>query len=292
MAATFAQIRSATYSILNDTDTSNVYTQALVDQTINDQYVELCASRKWSFLRSKKLFAPPADTTLSTAITTASTTVVLASTTNLETSGAIWIDHDVIDYASYASTTLSGVTNIGMSHAAGVKVYPLVVLPTDYGRQPVLLRKISGASRFFQMNQVDEMLWDDITLNNDLKYNKYCIVNDESDTPLYLRIEGANTGDVMAFYYNKKPTTLSSDADTTVIPDPWALKILPKMSAVSAMYMLGDNLDNQAQDVERQMMKELMAMRKYYGQRDEGATDFISTTYTVRPRRGNPYTYR
>jgi len=279
MATALSTLRSDTYDILNELQTSNVYDTDFVDQIINEQHVEVCAKKKWQFLRDKKLFDAANDTTLTTAITTASTSVVLGSTTNMESSGAVWMDHDVIDYTAISTLTLTGVTGIGKSHAAGIKVYPLFAIPTDYERMPVLMKKNSGAERFFQLTYVDEMNWDNVDLSNDIIRNKFTVVNSETDGALYLRIETVAAGDDLVFYYLKKPTTLSSDTDESTIPDPYARKIIPKLAAAKLMILRNDDLEGLGTKIQQVANTELLRMEKYYGQREESWSKLIKPTY-------------
>tara|TARA_Y100000310_G_scaffold88896_1_gene85985 strand:- start:9715 stop:10596 length:882 start_codon:yes stop_codon:yes gene_type:complete len=279
MSTTLSTLRTETYSILNDLQTSNVYSTSFIDQTLNDQQAQVCALKKWSFLRSKKLFVAADDTTLTTTITTASTQIVVGSITNFETSGALWIDHDVIDYTDASTTTITGVTNIGVGHDSGVKVYPLVLIPTDYERMPVLLKKSSGSSRFGEVLYVDEMSWDDFRVGNGQIQNKFTVVNDESSDSLYIRMENVAVGDDMVFYYLKKPTVMTDDSDTATIPDPYALKILPKLAAYKAMILRNDNLEGLGTIIEKEAKEELLAMQKYYGSREESWSKLIQPTY-------------
>jgi len=284
MATTLSALRTETYAILNDLQTSNVYSSDFIDQTLNDQQVQVCALKKWPFLRDKKLFLAPDDTTLSSAITTASTTITVASVDNFEESGALWIDHDVIDYTDASSTTITGVTNIDIAHAAGDKVYPLIVVPSTYERMPVLLRKRTGSSKFVEIPYVDELDYDNPLTGTANMTNKFTIVNDEDSNSLYLRMESVDSGDTMAFYYLKKPTTMSDDADTATIPDPYALKILPKLAAYKAMILRNDNLEGLGTIIEKEAKEELLAMQKYYGSREEGWSKLLQTTYRSAPR--------
>lgn len=279
MATTLLQLRTETYEILNDLETSNVYSSDFIDQTLNDQQVEVCAIKKWQFLRNKKLFLAPDDTTTTTAIATSDTTIDLTAVTNMESAGGIWIDHDVIEYTGISTLQLTGVTNIDIAHDLGAKVYPLIAVPSDYERMPQLMMRKSGSEQFSDVLYVDEIQWSNTRTGGAQIDNKYTIVNGEDNSNLYIRMEKVSVGDYMVFYYLKKPTTMSDDADTATIPDPWALKVLPKLAAYKAMYLRNDNLEGLGSIIEAQAKQELLAMKKYYGSREEGPSRLVQPTY-------------
>lgn len=103
---------------------------------INQEFIN--SSRDgWSWMEDVTNFETVADTTLNGAITTASTDVILTSATDFASSGRIWIKTstgaiDFVDYTSKASNTLSGATDIDMSHASGEAVGKCHAIPSTY----------------------------------------------------------------------------------------------------------------------------------------------------------------
>lgn len=278
MATTLLQLRTETYGILNDLTTSNVFSSDFIDQTINDQQVELCDSKKWQFLRAKKIFLVPVDTTTTAAVATSDVTISLANVDNFESAGSVWIDHDVIDYTAISTLDLTGVTGIDIAHSSGDTVYPLIAVPTDYANTPQLKVRKSTGEHYDEVLFTDERLWDD-EIGGGNYAAKFTIIHSEDDGNLHIRMDGLSSGDRAVFYYMKSPTTMSDDADTATIPDPYALKILPKLAAYKAMKLRGDNLDGLGDMIQQEAMVETMAMHKHYGQRDEGIAPMVKNRY-------------
>lgn len=279
MATTLLQLRTETLDILNDLETSAIYSTDFINQTLNDQQVEVCDGQKYSFLRSKKLFLYAEDTTTTAAVDTADTTISLSNVDNFEASGAIWIDHDVIPYTAISTLDLTGVTGITIDHVSGDKVYPLIALPTNYGHTPELLWRAAGSSFYKTVPYVNEVQWDQDGVGA-YKSKKFTIVeSEETAGTKYLRLDGFTSGDTMVFYYVKSPTTMSDDADTATIPDPYALKILPKLAAYKAMYFRGDNVDGLGDVIRNEAERELLKMRKHFGRRDEGLSSMVQNKY-------------
>lgn len=289
MATTLATLRSDTYAILNDLQTSNVYASDFVDEILNEVQTELCAEWKWPFLKGKKLFLGAPKTTLAASITTSSTSITVDGVDGFETSGALWIDQDVIDYTNASTTTITGVTNIGISHTLGVDVYPLITLPTDYGGVPELLVKRTNASEFSQVEQVDEMMFD----YKEGSYLRYAVTMNETTGLLYLRIDEVAADDIFSFSYRKLPATMTDAVDSS-IPDAYARKILPKLAATKLQFLRNDNVEGLGQMLRVETNDEVFKMKKFYGEREQGISKLLKNAYNSSSSRYNtlPFSYR
>lgn len=273
--ATLSTLRDYTYNILNDTVNSSTYTQSLIDQLINDEQVEVCDSFKWSFLRKKYLFIGADDTSLSSDITTGSTTISVADTTDWPSSGAVLIEHDIINYTGKTSTSLTGVTNIGVAHYEGATVYPLWAVPTDYSRQMALYVEASGSSTPVMWQYLDEFTYD-----TSPEQFVYSILHDNSNNEyIYVNTKFVGQGDMVMFHYLKTPTTLDEDADVSTVPDPYAAKVLPKLVAGKAMMLFGDNVDGLGSSNIQLAQMELLKMQKHYGEKEQGYSKLIRPSY-------------
>ena len=272
--AILSTLRTETYDILNELVTSNVYSSTYIDQLINDEHVEVCAMRKWQFLRKKFLFEAPINTTLSTALTTASTEVVCAAVTNFDSAGAIYIDQDVIDYTAISTLTLTTASNIDLSHAAGAEIRPLKSVPSDYGKQPEMSVMRTNSSSIVRFEYVNEYEYEDSTISR-----KFTVLVDSGGDEFILT-NGLVSGDQVIFKYLKTPTTLSSDSDVSSIPDQWAIKVIPKLVAWKAMYTRNDDLEGLGSKIRMLAEMELQKMMKYYGDREHGASKIIKSAYS------------
>lgn len=279
MATALSTLRTDTYAILNELQTSDLYSTTYIDLLLNTKQTELCARSKWTFLRTKSLFYAPAYTSLDANITTASTVLSVDSTTNAETAGAVRVQHDVINYTGKTSTTYTGCTNIDLSHSSGAEVEPLITLPSDYFRMPELYVQRSTNGRFEPWIYVDELEY-----NWSPVYHKFTIINDKNGNR-YLLIAHVSTTDVIAFHYLKTPTAMSSDSSTATIPDPYAEKILPLMAASEAMIQRGDDMNGLGTTLLGQAERHIIQMLKYYGEREQNMRYVVESGYqSRRPR--------
>lgn len=278
MATTLAQLRSSVYNYLPDTATSNVYTTSLVDQLINDVQVEICDSWKWQFLQKMYSTGATADTALDGDITTADTTIDLDSTDGMPTSGAIRVDHDIIPYTGITGDTLTGVTGIMTDHTSGAVVAPLITMPTDYGDLMELLIQTEGDStprKYTYVNQFD--------FDQSRQCDVYTIVQDNDGTQ-YIQIRNTITTNIVIFHYLKTPTTMSADGDFATIPTPYALKVIPKIVAGKAMVGFGDDINGIGTTLLGMGERELFAMQKQYGEKEQGYKQNIKSNYGMRTR--------
>lgn len=275
---TLSQIVDETYNILNDTQDSNVYQESFIKQLINDEQVEVCMMKKWQFLRQKQPFIWASPTTLTTAVTTQSTSVVCGDTTNFQDSGAIWLNGDIVNYTAISSLTLTGVTYIDVAHSSGEVIDPLFAVPSDYWMSPMFYVQRSGANELHPVDYVDELNWNNErtgTANMNLKYT----IHNDNNGDLYLRAGAVASGDMAIFHYLKRPSNMTVDTDVCTIPDPWALKILPKLTAAKAMLLRNDDMEGLGTKILQIAEQELFKMAKYYGQREEGMSKMIQPTY-------------
>lgn len=279
--ASLADIKTEFYAIVNQPATSTVYPSSAsggtyVENLANDVQDELARSWKWDFLNKKTLFTLADTTNLGSAVATSDTTITVGSTTNFPTSGAVWIDHDVINYTGITSTSLTGVTNIDIAHDSGATVELLYALPTDFAREPVLFvgRSANGTlspANYLPMDQFD----------SSREVFKFTVINDKDGTEFLRIFTGiSQTAQIAAFHYEKTTATMTTSVNST-IPDPFALKIIPKKMAYKAMITRGDNPENLAKEIKIEAETEITAMRKAWGNRFEGISKTIRNKYQV-----------
>lgn len=283
MATALSTLRTQTYTLLNEPSTSNIYSNSLVDLELNNTQVEICDGQHLKFLRATTTFLAPVKTTLTTAITTASTILVVSDTTNWDSAGSVWIDGDIITYTGKTSTTLTGVTGVTVAHNAGVFVYPLKSLPSDYWKTPDLQIQRTSGLVLQPLTYYDAREW-----YNRLSNYSYTMIFDSGSQ--FLLIEGVSTTDVLVFDYEKYPTYMTSDADTATIPDPYANFILPVIAASNCMLKYGDDLEGLGTKLAAKGQIQLFKMYKHYGNAEDAMRKIIKCDYkSVNPRsfRGN-----
>lgn len=274
--ATLLQIRNATREILNDTVDSSIYSDTIVDQAINDSEVKICNKQKYSFLKTKQIYNGVANTALSSDITTASTVLAVNDTTNYPASGYVSINQDIIAYTGKTSTTLTGCTGIDISHNAGSTVIPVLPIPSDFNREPTLDVYKGSNMRPLQYQFVDEFdFWTSKLVQ------KFTIVSDD-DGSKYLMFYNISVTDSLVFKYLRKPTTLVNNSDVSLIPDPYALMIIPTFAAARCQMLRGDNIDNEATNKENYASQDLFEMNKHYAEEDQGVRGFVRSAYTSR----------
>ena len=283
---TLQTLREATYGVLNEPNTSNVYSNSLVDQYINDQILHVFMKKKWQFAFAKQLLTLADNTTLAEDITTSDTDFDINSATNFQTAGATWVEGDIISYTGITTNTLTGVTNIDINHSEGAFVAPLYKVPSDYFREPTFMTQDTNADNMREIPYVDNLNYNNYNNGTAMMSRKFTIVTNE-DEELFLRVDGVASGDLGVFYYRKRPNYLTADSDVCDIPDEWVLKVIPPLAAAKLMMIRGDNMDGLAESIEVSVEKDLFQMEKYYGQREEGWSRLVQSTY----RSVHPYAY-
>lgn len=233
---TLLELRTRTYSILSEPSTSSLYPDEsgdfYVTDTINQVIDRICNQYAWSFLESEAFFDAVSKTTLTTDLSTVDTTISVASTTGFATSGKVMIDQDVISYTGKTATTLTGVTGISATHAAGSYVEYLYPLPTDFSRFLLTTGKLSSGLRW---DKVDYAPWYEYPNSDFVRL----VTFSENHSVIRFR----ETRGQFLFRYFKSPTVLSADSDVCTIPAPHALDIVPVYAAGWMMKVKGDDLD-------------------------------------------------
>lgn len=274
--STLAEVRSAVYNIINELQTSNVYDIDFVDDNIDEMQTKVCAMGKWSFLRKKVLNLAATPTTLSSAITTASTTVSVADTTNYATSGSVLCEHDIIAYTGKTATSLTGVTGITITHSAGAKVWPLISAPTDYLRQPEMRTQAQGSSRIRDWIFDDEYAYDNAYADDVFSL----LTNDSGESFFWYNGNALNSGDIVMLHYIKKPTPLSASDTVLTVPDPYGQRVIARLVAADLLLIRGDDVDGLGTTLQANADKELLAMKKYYGEREQGIRSMARPLYS------------
>lgn len=276
------RLRSDVLNIVNDTGTSRVYSDDFVDETINEVQVEVLSSWKWQFQRSKKIFLGAQKVALASDLAVGATSLVSNDVTNWESTGAVWIDNDIIFYTNAASTTVTGVSGQTVAHSEGAEIIPLILVPDDFGSMPELYVKRSTTGKYMPLQEIDEIFFDNPQVGVSTAQQKFSILNVNTSTAPhshYLRIENVSNDDQFVFWYNKKSTTMTADTDICGIPDDYARNILSKLAAARLMFLRNDNVDGLGNSLQAHAEKSLFMMKKHYGERDQGLSKLIGSTY-------------
>lgn len=145
MTQAVAEAIGSTASSLTALQTSALLRK--LDQ-INRAFVNAAHTRHhggaWSWMQDVTNFQTKDGTTLNGAITTASTSVILTDASDFDSAGRFWIKTskgaiDFVDYTSKATNTLSGVTDIDMSHATAEKAQKCYSCASTFAKARKLL---------------------------------------------------------------------------------------------------------------------------------------------------------
>lgn len=269
---TLSQLRTQALEILADNADSAVFTPTVLNRLINQVQLEIAEMWKWQFLRDKKLVRAPIYTALAGDITTASTTITVDSTTNFETTGRVRITHDMIAYTGTTSSSLTGVTDIDVSHDQGEIVFPCITMPSDYHQLlDVYVSRAIGSTRMQKMKYVNEFEFDQSP-----EPLRYCIVTIESSD--YLVPIGQAQGDTLVIHFQKMPLTLTADSDISSFPDEYAY-VIARMVAGKAKIYFDDDMGDMGSTIYNLAKDELLKMTKLYGQKEQGMSRLLKTTY-------------
>lgn len=275
MTTTRAQLRAKVLEILNDTATSQVFQTSVLNDLIEEIELEVAQMWKWPFLRERQSFLAPIYQTLQSAITPVSTSLVLGSVTNWNNTQAAYITQDIIPYTgvNVGTSSLTGATSINIDHAAGQKCFPLYQLPTNYHK---LIEVHYGDGTDLQMRQflyTPETLWTEYALRR----SPTCAVIPSGNTN-YLLCFGHAVGNTVVVTYQKKPATYTTDTDTSSFPDDY-IPYIARMIAGQAKLFYDDNLDGMGTTFYQMAQDKLMKMAKLYGEREQGMSRLLVTTY-------------
>lgn len=266
-------LRTYTLDVLNDTNISPVYPQSVVDRIINEVHLELYTKKKWQFARGQAMYKGRSQTTLDTDLLTTDTVINVGQTSDYDTVGAIIINRDVIEYTGKTALTFTGASGILIDHNEGEIVKSLLTLPSDFLRMPVLFLLPNAGTKLIPVPFVNEFEFE-----HDRQTRRFTLVNDDTGKT-WIWVEGMSSEQRLVLYYQKKPTVLVNDIDISSVPDEWASKIIPKYAAYKLMFLYGDNLNNEGNEIKAIADDEIMNMFKLYGERDEGWSKLIKSEY-------------
>lgn len=275
MTTTRAQIRTQVLNIVNDTATSQVFQTTVLNSLIEEIELEVAQMWKWPFLRERQTIIAPVFQSLQTALTTGSTTIELADVTNWSNTQGVLIMDDIIAYTGTNSgnDTLTGVTGISVAHEAGEQCYPLLQLPTTYHK---LIDVKYGNGSMIQMR--------DFLYTPETQWTKYALRRSPtctvipSGTTNYLLMFGHAEDDTIVVTYQRKPATYASDSDTSSFPDEY-IPYIARMVAGQAKLFYDDNLDGMGTTFYDLASQKIMKMAKLYGEREQGMSRLITTSY-------------
>lgn len=137
-------IGSSTSNLTALQDTALIRRLDLINRTfVNEAHIRH-PSGGWSWMEDVTNFSTYSGTTLNGAITTASASVILTDAGDFSTAGRLWIKTtrgavDFVDWTGKSTNTLTGATDIDMSHADAEKVEMLYALPSNYAKAHAVL---------------------------------------------------------------------------------------------------------------------------------------------------------
>ena len=222
--AALSDIRSEAYIVLNeDESTSGSYPSATMDDLINQEQERVLREFRMPFSIKRAFFDTSVDTTLDGDVATSDTEIELTDSSSWASCGKLWINGDIITYTGNASNQLTGVTNISATADDNDTVVQLYTLPSDFD-EAIDLRKWNAN------NSSTPIQYYDTREGESNQSGKWTTDFDEDGTEVIV-FDNPSTTERRVLKYYGIPSTMSADSDTTVIPDPWAEKILPLLAA-------------------------------------------------------------
>lgn len=200
---------------------NNIVSRICKKILINPQNQQRYTAWDLPFLRGTEFFEKVQRRNLTELVETADTDVYL-DTTDLPSAGALMISQDIIEYTSKTSTYVSGATGIDIDQASWTIVHRLFPLPTGITKPFTMFRFDSKGERF-EIPYVDYRY--PVTA-----YKYYTMVVDTDGTE-YLMFVWYRESDKFVLNYYINSTDMSSDSSVCIIPDPYALTVLPWLVA-------------------------------------------------------------
>ena len=266
MATTLSQIKEQALAISTQPSDS-VYEDSYLTILANEVITDICNGWKWQFLERNYLIDGEDQYNLADDIDAGDTEIDIADN-DLPTTGQIYIQGEVISYTGNDGDTLTGCT-IAYDHDAGELIEYVFSLPFDYGRKPNI-----------KMNQTPYNYVSQQEFDGNAQDKIWTIVKDSNGIG-YIRIKSCSENRYM-FWYQRKANTLSDDTDETIIPDEYALSVIPRIMAGTMMIERYDDPDGLGTTNLNLGNTQLLKMEKYYGQREESVSKQIFTNYRAR----------
>ena len=164
------------------------------------------------FLATSAFYSNVNLTTLS-ADTTVGATTLSADTTGYPTTGALYINGNIVTYTGKTSTTFTGCTGVSFAHLAGSQVSIIFALPTDFGS----MTNITYANSFKLSPKLYDDIWEDLNSNKgQFRTDALGYRSQGTREPFYTIIGGYflifnrnNSGDQIHLRYEKKATKMA-----------------------------------------------------------------------------------
>jgi hypothetical protein len=265
MATTLEQITTEFYNIVNATPDNGsgkntVYTLDFVQNLANTVQRDVCLAWDFPFTRKKSLTTTAFETTASNAIAISDIIITIPSTSSFAVSGALWIEHDIVNYTGKTTTTFTGVTNIDVAHNEGSIIEPLYAMPTDFAEN---MSVWVGATSNSKLKEYRYIPYDEFDKSSQTLV--WTIVVDKTGVE-YIRVNNPSNTEIISFEYNKFPATMT-DVINATIPDQFALSVIPRIMAGTAMIIRDDNPDDLGRIISQVGEKDRMRMKNYYSSR-------------------------
>lgn len=231
MANTFNDIITAVYYKMSQKTTSTTYDlTSLVKPKINSVISQICRGeytnvldnsilRGWKlpFLEAKKQYQRYIPAKL-TALLTAGDTEINIDTTNYETTGAVIVKWNIINYTWKSATQLTWCTNVLVTTETET-VYPLYSFPWDIER-PFNLTIWNDWEQDFSFSDERE--------NN--RYVEYYTIRYDNENIPYLDIRYSWEA-LFWLKYNRVVTDLVDNTDETILPNNYWLDVVAPIVA-------------------------------------------------------------
>lgn len=259
---TLQELRNLFYSVLNEVETSTTYPVALADVFLNNAQDKICSGgvvinqtkeqlkkTVLPFIDKDKQYTSVTDQYLDADLSVGSTTITVSDTTWFASSGALWINGNIVTYSAITATQFTGVPATGdgsieFAFQQWTPVSQLYALPTNFWTSARLIynaqyqvpyvdyRNIYTQLKDFKGYSGDNNQFSTNTLQSRFGINPfYTIIHGEYFLPFQLNV----TSKQIWLQYEKKPTYMSLTTDLATIPDEFSRITIP-LIAVSLMF--------------------------------------------------------
>lgn len=233
--ATRSEIVSETFiQLWEPSDSSNYDATTVVIPKINQIVSRICKKilinpttqqrhTAWDlpFLRGTEFYSSVHKRSLSDEVEIGDTTVSLI-TTWLDSAWALMVSQDIIKYTNSTATTITWVTGVDVDQPSWTIVHRLFALPTGITKPFTMFRFDSKGCRY-------EIPYIDYRYPTQASYY-YSIVVDTDGTE-YLMFVWCWQNDTFVLNYYINSTDMTTDGAVCVIPDPYALTVVPALVA-------------------------------------------------------------
>lgn len=284
MAVTLQNLTDLWYDILSSEEDVSSYPLTFMQQLMNSAQYRICNGTvsnpitkeivtKWvlPFLNTDKYYSNVWSTSLSADTSVWATTLTVSSTTDFSSTGALYIQGNIITYTGKTSTTFTWCSNVLFAFLSGTQVSVAFALPTWYGTPLNMIYNHSKQidfieyDRMFEEFNADKWYWFARNSSDQWFTNYTTRVFYTIKDRAYIIVLGLDTtGQQFRFRYEALPDEMTATTDNASIDiDVYAKSTIPYLAIWELLYNRWE--EKRAWEMLNYAIGQIREMYSFYG---------------------------